>query len=401
VSTAFSIWRFHKRLLYGLLPGEFFAEMKRRPVVTRWQILAIALVLAEATATDCVAQLPTGQMYSQQPAAQNPDFRYAVTPQAGEWLICVQTFKGAQAQVLAEQMAEMMMRDYRIPAYLHVRGRKERGEEEERVQQLRKQYDDMVTQLRSQNAETTAGPFRVARFARIDEEFAVLITDSKHLKDMDAAHDFLVKKVRKLPPPPKEFSTLILGDMDSGGKTSLKGDGYLNPFFTAIVAHNPTIPIQNQQQNPEVADDFLKKMNAEEPLSVLKCSKPYTVVVKMYKGQTVFEAPESPTVLRRFTNTVGLTKKEPEILNAQAKMAQQLANLLRNMKPSFEAYVMHQASYSIVTVGQFDSLNDPNLAACQRSLAGFQLCDSSPKSPTYGVMLEKLSVDPLPMKIPR
>ncbi len=365
--------------------------------MTRWQTLAIALVVAGLAAFDCNAQQAAPWLNPPpQPPAQSRDIRYPVTPQAGEWLICVQTFKGDQAQFLAEQMAEMMMRDYKLPAYLHVRGRKERAEEDERIRKLRQQYDEMFTNLQSQNPETQRRPFRVGRFAKIEEEFAVLVCDARGFKTMDAAHDFL-PKLRKLPAPPKEFSSRYeFGDLDAAGnKMTPKDNGYLNPFMTAFPAHNPTIPFEKQQANPEIADDFLKKLNANEDLSVLKCSKPYTLVVKVYQGQAVMQAPESPGIMRQFGQAVGLVKKEPEILNAQTAQARATADFLRHMKPSFESYVMHQSTYSIVTVGQYDSPTDPNLVANQRSLAALQIKDAA------GTVLEKLSVEPRPMKIPR
>jgi hypothetical protein len=393
----FSIWRFLKRLLYGLLPGDSFAQTKRRPVVTRWQTLAIALVAAGMTAAFCNAQPAPGLTAPAQAPAQNLDLRYPVTPQAGEWLILVQTFKGEQAQVLAEQMAEMMTKEHKLPAYLYVKGRKERAEEEERVQKMRQQYDEMVMQLRSQNPENRVSPFRAARFAKIEEEFAVLISDAKGFKDMDCARDFL-PKLRKLPAPPKEFSCWIeLGDLDpTGKKMSPKGNGYLNPFMTAMVVRNPTIPHEKQEADPGIADELLKKLNANETLSVLRCSKPYTLVVKVYQGPAFLKPPEAPSLIHRVGETLGIVEKNPESLDVQALKARELADFLRKMKPSFESYVMHEQRCSIVTVGQFDSLDDPNLLACQRSLAGFQL-----KNGQNGQVIEQLTTQPVPMKIPK
>jgi hypothetical protein len=56
---------------------------------------------------------------------------------------------------------------------------------------------------------------------------------------------------------------------------------------------------------------------------------------------------------------------------------------------------MHHRQYSIVTVGQYESQNDPNLLAAQKALAGMQIKETS------GIVLESLNEKPLPMKIPR
>ena len=71
-----------------------------------------------------------------------------------------------------------------------------------------------------------------------------------------------------------------------------------------MVVHNPTILIEKKQQDPDVADDFLKKLNAGEELSPLRCSKPYTLVVKVYQGLAVMEAPEKPGVMRQFGQAI-------------------------------------------------------------------------------------------------
>lgn len=282
----------------------------------------MVLTAAGMLATDANAQPNLNPLAPVQPAT----YRYPVGPQAGAWLICVQTFKGDNAQQLAEEMAELLIRDkrYALSAYLCDRGGKERLEEQERVHQQRQQYDEWLNQMKSQGVEPSRRPFRLRTFNNTQEEFAVLVTvPNRPLKDMDDAHDFLVKKVRKLPPPPNKFMSQLnfTKEDPSGKKSDLVSDGFVNPFQFAMVFHNPTIPIEKQQADPEKADEFLKKLNAGESLSVLKCSKPWTLVVKVYQGQTVLEAPQSPSIMTSVGRGLGLIKKEPEILNAQTAQA--------------------------------------------------------------------------------
>ncbi|MCE9530936.1 MAG: hypothetical protein K8T89_07410 [Planctomycetes bacterium] len=340
------------------------------------------------------------------PANRNVEFKYPVTQQAGEWLICVQTFKDEKAltsvdpnrptrpkaYLLAEELAEHIRKEYKLPAYLYERSRKARAEEDERIRKLRKQYDDSIAQLRAQGAEPDpSSRFRVRTFD-IQDEFAVLIgKPDKPLKDMEAASDFL-KQVRKLKPLPEKFSmrAVIANDDETGKKVTQTGYNFINPFQTAMVVHNPAIPFETKQDNPEKADELLKKLNADETYNLLKCSKQWTLVVKLYQGQAQLQEPKSPSIMKR----LGFGKKEPELLNASAAQAHSTAEFLRAMK--FDAYVMHHRSYSIVTVGQYDSPDDPNLQANQKALAGMQL-----KAKGSIVALETLNAQPLPMKIPR
>jgi hypothetical protein len=353
--------------------------------VIRWRILAVALVVGLTTILTATAQ-PARSPFA--PAANAPSYKYAVMPEAGDWLICVQTFKGREAQALAEEMVELIRNDYRLPAYVYDRGWKERTEEQERVQKLRDQYWDTIEQLKGKGYEPIGG-FRY-KTVRVPDEFAVLVgRPKKNLKDMEAARDFL-NDIRKLKAPPTKFSrAVVAGAEDESTKTVQTGYAYLNPFASAMVVHNPSVAFEKKQDDPEKADEFLKQINAGETYSVLKASKPWTLVVKVYQGQVDW-APKNTGLMSR----LGFGKKEPEVLNASAAQARATAEFLRKMKPSFEAYVMHNRSYSVVTVGQFNSKDDPELLAAQRTLAGLQLRSAS-------TVLETLSAQPLPMKIPR
>jgi hypothetical protein len=356
--------------------------------VRRWRTLAIALAVGLSAISTARAQSARSPFA---PAPDAPSYKYAVTTEAGEWLICVQTFKGPQAQVMAEEMAELIRgREYKLAAYLYDRGRKQRAEEEERVKDLRKQYDEMIKQMKGQGVEPV-GRFRV-KTIDIEDEFAVLVgKPNRNFKDMDAARDFL-NDVRKLKPPPEMFcNKAFAGAEDTGTQKVRSGYAYMNPFPIAMVVHNPSIPFVKKQDDPEKADDFIKEINSGESYSVFKAKKPWTLVVKVYQGQVQL-APKNTSLMSKFS----FGKKEPELLNAGAQNAHVIAGVLRSMKPSYEAFVMHHRSYSVVTVGQYDSKDDPELLAAQRSLAGLQLKDQS-----TGVVHCTLSAQPLPMKIPR
>ena len=367
----------------------------------RWQFLAMVFLIGSihpAAAQPARNPFATPEQPARNPfaASEAPNYKYAVTPQAGEWLIYVQAFKGDNAQALAEDMADLLRRDYKLPAYLHDRGRKERKEENERVRKLRKQYDEMLKQLEAQGVEKSDMPFRVKTFRKIEDEFAVLVgKPNRSLKDMDAARDYL-DDIRKLKPPPDKYSMKAFEGTEELTKDPRErmikptGSTYVNPFRTAMVVHNPSIPVQKQQNDPEKADKFLKELNEGESLSVLKCSKPWTLVVKMYQGQAMLQPTTSPSIMSK----LGFGKKDGELLNASSMQAHATAEFLRSMK--LDAYVMHSRQYSIVTVGGYEGRDDPNMIANQKVLAGMQLRDSK-----TGLAMETLNAQPLPMKIPR
>ena len=379
----------------------------------RWQVLAagflaigVDIPLADAQ------QAPTPPPLPLSAALRPPQHLYPVAPEAGEWLICVQTFKddvpalndnflvagNQKAKMLAEGLAEVLRREYKLNAYLYDRSYKLRAEEQARIQDLRDRHWGRIDQMRSQ-AEPAEGSTRLRyKTSIIPDEFAVLVSRTdRPFKDMESARDFLVGTLRKKKAPPNEFCNrgLLAAQEPGSSKVTPVGAAYLNPFTTAMVVHNPTIEMKNEQADPEKADEFLKELNADEKYSVLKCSKPWTLVVKIYQGGSTIETPKSRSLMSKVGSTLGLTEKDPTLLNASAMAAHELAKFLRNTKPSFEAYVMHQRSYSLVTVGQFDGPTDPELVAIQKSLAGLQFKQAN------GQVMESLNPQPLPMKIPR
>src|ERR1700730_12308328 len=96
-------------------------------------VLALAACLTLAALTDAQSPLP-----------QAPSYKYAITPQAGAWFICVKSYKGEDARGLSEDLAEFIRSEYKLPAYLFDWGRKQRGEEIQRINDLCKQHEDFL-----------------------------------------------------------------------------------------------------------------------------------------------------------------------------------------------------------------------------------------------------------------
>src|SRR5205807_4374479 len=103
----------------------------------------------------------------------------------------------------------------------------------------------------------------------------------------------------------------------------------------------------------------LAKLNEAEELSLLKARKPWTLMVKRFIVPTQVQSKDGDvSVIDRLFGGDNAAKW----LDATAKQARTLAVALRHhdMKPHpFEAFVLHYRTESLVTVGQFDSPEDP------------------------------------------
>src|SRR5207247_9197608 len=105
----------------------------------------------------------------------------------------------------------------------------------------------------------------------------------------------------------------------------------------------------------------LRRMNSEEDFSLLQCKRNYTLVIKQFNLPSV-TAHRNETQSGGFWDSFGMGKKKDQI-DAVAETAHNLVEGLRKSK--LEAYVLHTKYYSLVTVGGFDSLDDPNMRSMQ------------------------------------
>jgi hypothetical protein len=268
----------------------------------------------------------------------DPNKDYHITAEAGAYFICAASFRGTDAPTLARKLTLVIRRDYQLPAYVYDRGGKEREEQRQKVMALLQSCPE--------------GHFKGVR---VEEQFAVLVGS---YKDREAARKAL-EDFKKLPMPPAEFcETGIIEEMgqQNGQKGVFIKEVRYSPFGGAFVVPNPLAP--PEQPDRLKADDFLKKLNAGESLSLLNCKKQWTLLVKSYQGLATIQ-----------TNSTGnkfldmLTgRSSADHLGAAAMNAHALAQLLRDMKPlSFESYVLHDRYRSIVTVGSYDSQDDPKM----------------------------------------
>jgi hypothetical protein len=308
---------------------------------------------------------------------------YVVTPAAGPWMICVSSYSSdrvtaqsrAEAARNARELVEELQRSYNLRAYVFNRGAEERLKEKERVEKAIQQRRAWLQQMQA----PPDTPIHVKR-VYIEDQYAVLVGG---YKDMATARRAL-EDLKKLKPVDHErvrLATVYVADP----KEKQVKLAHVNPLTHGFVVRNPSLPAEHMV-NLSAHDPFLIRLNADESFSLLKCPRRLTLAVKQFQGANTIE---SKATANMFQSKAAVNNKSAgELLNAAAVNAHNLAEALR--KIGFEAYVLHTRYTSVVTVGGYDSVEDPRMHHMQQQLASLHL---DPRLQMFA--------EPLPMEIPR
>jgi hypothetical protein len=295
------------------------------------------------------------------------------------------------AQQVAHDFATELRNRYGLPAYVFAHGAEEKRCEEERVEKERQQQRQWLQQMGFSDAAIHV------RRMHIEVEYGVLVGG---YKDVDAAAEEL-QRIKKMAPPSQQFQDRLIsstmpetaGTAEPGAavRPELKGM-YINPFPTSFVVHNPTVSVEHPQRAPEDYS-YLKNINAGESYSLLSCRKPWTLVIKQWQGQTAVVSHWAPV---EFVEQL-LGQHSDEYLDAGAKQAHEMADALHK-NYHWDTYVLHTRYSSLLTVGGFDSLTDPELLRWQRILSGLSF--NVPGQPAVNPNL-KMFDRALPMRVPQ
>jgi hypothetical protein len=340
-------------------------------------LLAVAAVIirpGRGRAQDQGTAAEPAAQAGQAPAAQTPidpemNRDLAVTPAVGPWMICVMSYVGDDAPVCARKLVcELRGPNYNLPAYVfnYATGQREK---------LRQQIEQQRRFLIEQGADP-ATKIHVPHM-RVNDQCAVLIGG---YPDMDTAHRDLGRiHALKCPDGKKVDLNVLMHLVRNNPKEDVRADRpleaqckqadcqYANPFKTAHVVHNPTVPQDQLAAEQERADrEVLKKLNAGENLSLLNCPKPVTLLLAQYTLPCPLGDRRTG---KTFWEKIGLGHQS-EREDPAAKPARSLAEGLR--KAQIEAYVLHTPNASIVTVGGFDSPQDPRLFETQRMIVAWR-----------------------------
>ncbi len=220
-----------------------------------------------------------------------------------------------------------------------------------------------------------------------DLECAVLVGGYKDMPSARAAQTKI--KDLALPDPRKvKLNTECAFEVDpKTGKTKDVKDAPINPFKHTMVVANPTVSAK-VDTGPTPADiALLKSLNKDETFSLLKCPKQFTLLVKAYQLSAQIQTNKGVSGMFSLPSSAKASDKDPAAVSAH-----NLAFLINQGKSHWHAYVWHDIHYSFVTVGEYDSENDPRLKQDQQLL------------PTVNAQLDpsnKLMENPRPMLVPK
>jgi hypothetical protein len=300
---------------------------------------------------------------------------YEVTADAGPWMILTTSYSGPEGRDMARKLVMELRKYYQLPAYIYNFTNPEKEKEKKRIEELirerRKQYE-----LLKLPPDT---PLHI-RTHRFQDQYGVLVGG---YKDMDTASSELKNKIKKLPlPDPKRVPLASIGISNPVQKVVERA--WVNPFKDAFVVRNPKVRYQPPPKENK-PDPDLAKYNEGEDFNLLKCPKRFTLAVAQFHSSSVLQTPLGTT--NTMKKLFGTEEAWAATRGAAAVNAHNVAEFLRTL--NFKAYVLHMRYVSIVTVGNYDAPDDPELKAKQQLLAKLKL-DPLPMLPQS-----------LPMAIPR
>lgn len=299
---------------------------------------------------------------------ENPKNEFQLSPQAGPWLICCASYSGPDSQEMARQVVNTLRTRDKLPAYVLNYNQGTAGKPEVNPKE-----------------DLPAGEGRRRKYTKPSDQCAVVIGGYHTIEQARAALD----KVKGLQSPEikledgKATTDIVSLYVPVPGKGVEIRREMVNPFTRSFVTRNPTIP--SNVPPPPKFDPSLKPLNSGEPNSLLKCGKKWTLAVKEYRGATMVQPTAGAQTKDTFLEKIGLGKSN-DTLNACALQARETCRVLKKLE--FEAYVLHTRTASMVTIGSFDSENDPKMQQVMANLSKMNLgpLDLFPR--------------PLPMEVP-
>jgi hypothetical protein len=352
-----------------------------------------------------------------------PPHPWAVKPEHGPWMILVKGYTGPQSRVLAERMAADIRTTHKTNALLFERNAEERKAELARLDAARKAEDErnkpfldalkkaeVEAKLNGQAFIPTEVKRKIARpYQETPEQWVVMIGGFPTMDDARKALD----TVKKLPAP-KDTALMDQGMVGGEEQTARneKGEwkstvGYLNPYPGSMVVPNPALSKARQQEQSKL-EPFVVDLNKGVANSLLTIKKPYTLLVKTYMtpSRTIGQDGLGSSV---FGNKMKSGSDTASILQASASEAEMLVKMLRhpNHKPRpYDAFILHHRTGSLVTVGEFDAADDPELLRMARELTEltYEFLDKDKKpqvGPDGRPLVQRVLDGAIPMPVPK
>ena len=112
--------------------------------------------------------------------------RHPVRPDAGPWMILVQSYAGEESAQLADELCVSLRRDYHVAAYVFDRGEEERQKERDRIGDVKRKMRDQA-KAAGLPEDSKLPPIKTHH---IESQYAVLIGG---WKDQETARKALMK----------------------------------------------------------------------------------------------------------------------------------------------------------------------------------------------------------------
>jgi hypothetical protein len=292
-----------------------------------------------------------------------------VTPEMGPWMILLSTYAGPDGPMRARQMVCALRTVYKLPAYVFNYGAEEKRKELERVKGLIEKQKEAL----KQNNLAFDQPIHI-RHAKIDEHCGVLVGGYPTQEAANRAREQL-RKIKLDRDDVRNFTLKEPGDLldrkfyqrEDNAKDRPKEEiAFVNPFTHNFVVRNPTIKVERPADAGKLDIAALKRMNSEEAYNLLKCPKNYTLLIKQFEMPAVTSVRSDGKQSSGLLEGMGFGKKAIDPTDYAALNAHKFAEALRERK--LEAYVLHMKYQSLVTIGGFDDINDPNLRSMQNMI---------------------------------
>lgn len=263
----------------------------------------------------------------------DPSKEYVMTAENGPWMILATSFSGEGAEDQARELVLELRDRYHLEAYTH------------------KMTFDFTDGVFGRGVNATGQPVRM-QYQRdeVVREIAVLVGNYPSIGDPEAQET--LRKIKYLRPDalsPKErdSTSRSLAALRMIQKALLpKGDGRKKkgPMGHALLTRNPMIP--REYFAPRGIDEFIEKLNSDVKYSLLDCAGQYSVKVATFTGKVVIDQQR----IQALENGAPMKSR----LDEAGEDAETLAIALR--QKGYEAYVLHDRSLSMVTIGSFETI---------------------------------------------
>ena len=313
--------------------------------------------------------------------------KYPLNAAYGPWMIMVASFNAPPPDqrtegMTPEQAAEELvyeLRNHKIPAYTFSLDSK--VDVVETVDRLG-EPDKRIYAAQRGSVCVLAGNYMSVR----PEDGPHL--PLKHRNDPEVAVATL-KWIKKFQPK------FLTGKADAAGMVTLDNGGAYRvtrrqqgPLAGAFFTTNPLRSAEEiREQSPERLN-LLVKLNAGGDCSLYENKGKYTLVVASFYGQTMTLGAGRKSHQERFDAKFGQT------LQQGANDAWELARYMRQLK--FDAYVWHDEHKSVVTVGSFETADDPRIPTAVATYAAKMKTHAETKTPVLTAEYLTLPFRPTP-----